>query len=133
MIHPKPALIVRADTSIGDCVHLMKDRNSGSVLVVSDDGQSELIGIFTERDLLRMVKLVDEGHHLTKPVRTVMTKKVKTIELSRLHEALELMVAHGFRHLPVVVKEKDGTVRIEGVISMRDIVRQLVQLNSRSG
>lgn len=124
-IRPNPALVVRADTPIGECVRVMKERNTGSVLVVSDTERQEPIGIFTERDLVKIIKLVDEGKHLTKPVRTVMTKHVKTIEFSQLHEALDIMLENGIRHLPVVATDDKGVLRIAGVISMRDLATQL--------
>ena len=124
MVRPKPALAVKADTPIGECVRLMKEHNVGSVLVISDDEKGDLVGIFTERDLLKMIKIVDEGRHLDKPVRTVMTKKVKTIDYTRIHEALDIMVENGFRHLPVVSTGNDGKVRVAGVISMRDLLKQ---------
>ena len=126
-VRPHPALIVRADTPIGECVRIMKQHNTGSVLVVSDDADAELIGIFTERDLVRIIQLVDEGHHLDKPVRTVMTQKVRTIELSEMHQALDIMLENGIRHLPVMQKDEGGVTRLMGVISMRDLARKLAR------
>ena len=44
MIQPSPAVVVRADTPIADCVQLMIEHGVGSVLVVSDDIRQELLG-----------------------------------------------------------------------------------------
>ncbi len=124
-IRPHPAIVVRANVTIGDCVRVMKEKNTGSVLVVSDTESQDLVGIFTERDLVRVIQLVDEGHHLEKPVRTVMTRNVRTIDLARVNEALGVMVEHGIRHLPVVSTDETGKVRIVGVVSMRDFARKV--------
>ena len=116
---------MRADVSIHDCIEMMKNQNVGAILVISDDETQKLIGIFTERDLVRTIKLVDEGKHLTKPIRTVMTKNVKTIDISDMHSAIEIMIKNGFRHLPVLAKDKNGVTRIMGVVSMRDLMRKI--------
>jgi CBS domain-containing protein len=90
---------------------------AGSVLVV--DG-SALVGIFTERDVLRaLVHHSDAGR--ASPVKNWMTRDPMTIEPeARAEEALDLMLTCGFRHLPV--KEGD---RLEGIVSMRDLSRIL--------
>jgi len=89
----------------------------GSVLVV--DG-SALVGIFTERDILRaLVHHADAGR--ASPVANWMTRDPVTVSPeARAEEALDLMLTCGFRHLPV--KEGD---RLEGIVSMRDISRIL--------
>lgn len=123
MIHPAPALVVRADTSIEDCVRLMKKHDIGSVLIVSDDGKEQLVGIFTERDLLRKIDLIHPGAHWGRPVRAVMTKPVRTVEIRELANAPSVMIQNGIRHLPVVAPKRDGG-RILGMVSMRDFFRQ---------
>jgi CBS domain-containing protein len=89
----------------------------GSVLVV--DG-SDLVGIFTERDVLRaLVHHADAGR--ASPVTNWMTRDPVTVSPeARAEEALDLMLTCGFRHLPV--KEGD---RLEGIVSMRDLSRIL--------
>ncbi len=90
---------------------------AGSVLVV--DG-SELVGIFTERDVLRaLVHHSDAGR--ASPVTGWMTRDPLTVSPeARAEEALDLMLTCGFRHLPV--KEDD---RLVGIVSMRDLSRIL--------
>ena len=120
MIYTSSPLVVRADTSVAECIRLMKDNNVGAVLIVSDNSDQILIGIFTERDLLKKIELIHQGNHWLSPVRTVMTSPVKTLEYSQLHAAGKIMLQHRFRHLPIVSKE-DGTERLLGIISMRDL------------
>lgn len=123
MIHPSPALIVRADTPIADCVHLMRDQKVGSVLVVSDDFNATLLGIFTERDLLHRIHQIEGGSFWKKPIHAVMTRPVVTIRIERLAEAPHLMLKHGFRHLPVLARTSEGGPYLAGVVSMRDFFR----------
>ena len=103
---------VSPSTTVADAATMMSTRQVGSALVL--DGE-KLIGIFTERDVLRAVGSdFDAEHHA---VTEFMTKEPKSIgpEVDT-HEALEAMFAFGFRHLPVL---EDG--RVVGVVSMRDV------------
>lgn len=129
MFYPSRAIIVRADTSILDCVRLMKENDVGSVLVVSDNSKQELVGIFTERDLLKKTDVVIEGSHWSRPVRTVMTSPIQTIDVSKISEAPKIMLQNGFRHIPVVYQDKTGICHIAGVVSMRDLFRLLYMQN----
>jgi CBS domain-containing protein len=127
MIHPSPALAVRAETPIADCVQMMKDHGVGSLLIVSDDVNYTLLGIFTERDLLKRIHLIQEGSHWKKPIHTVMTHPVATIELDQLSDAPKLMVEKGIRHLPVMTTGPAGEARLAGLVSMRDFFRDWVR------
>ena len=101
-------------TSVREAVHKMAEANVGSLLVEED---VKIVGIFTERDLLRRV--VDECRDPdTTPIREVMSAPVYTCEASDGMEACAAILAdNSFRHL--VVMDKDEPV---GVISLRDLV-----------
>jgi len=99
-----------------DAAEYMAGRNIGAVCVL--DGEDKLVGIFSERDLLKrvVVRGLDPG---AVPIRDVMSEPRAVIECSETpHEALERMEKVGSRHLPVV----DGDKFI-GMLSMRDIMR----------
>jgi CBS domain-containing protein len=106
------ALSVDPTTSLVDAASRMHERRVGAVVVL-DGGR--LVGILTERDVLRAVATggVDG------PVRDAMTHGPETIgpDESAGHAAV-LMIHGGFRHLPVV--EGDDVI---GMISIRDLVR----------
>lgn len=86
-------------------------QQTGSLLVM-DGGR--LIGIITERDLLRAVA---RGADLDTRVRDVMTTElVTTWPDSPLREAAREMAHRWIRHLPVL----DGG-KVVGVVSMRDV------------
>ncbi len=90
---------------------VMTERNVGSVLVTHE---GQLLGIFTERDALRIFVATRRNADLSE-LRDVMTREPVTIDPdTSVTDALKLMNDNGFRHLPVV---KDG--QILGVVSRR--------------
>jgi CBS domain-containing protein len=106
-------LTVAPGDELGDVIRQMAERNVGAVLVVDGD---RLIGILTERDVLRAVASADD---LGRAVRERMTHNPDTIESTdSVEHAAVLMIHGGFRHLPVV----DGGVPV-GILSIRDLVR----------
>jgi len=109
-------VIVAPDATVAEAATIMGTRKVGSALVI--DGAS-LLGIFTERDVLRAVASdFDAEHH---SVSEFMTRDPHTATAEEdTHEALSAMLAFGFRHLPVM---DHGDV--VGVVSMRDLTREL--------
>lgn len=116
--------MTRADNSIQNCIRMMRTNSVGSVLVLSDDKDEKLIGIFTERDLLLKVELIKASKHWEYPIRTVMTSHPIVVELSEVNRAGKLMLQHNFRHLPVVIQDYNRGQRVVGMVSMRDLFRK---------
>jgi CBS domain-containing protein len=107
-------LSVEADQSVLEAARLMTEFNIGALPVLRG---GELIGIFSERDLMRRVVAGGRSPGSTK-VSEVMTTKPHTVSAdSDLDDCMQLMREAGFRHLPVM----EGT-RLCGLISMRDII-----------
>ncbi len=113
-IMSKPALTAQPDDSISDTARVMASEQKGAAVVV-DDSRSP-IGILTERDLIRAAS---EGvNPSTAIVRDWMTPKPVTMPPEAdASSALDQLLEHGFRHIPVV---ENGN--LVGVCSMRDIV-----------
>lgn len=133
-LQPSPALIVKSDTRLDECVRQMREHSVGSLLVVSYTRPYPLVGIFTERDLLMRVEEIQKGGHWEKDISVVMKKPVITVGLTELELAPTLMLKHGFRHLPAVYEDEKGETHVAGVISMRDIFRlqftkEMLELN----
>jgi CBS domain-containing protein len=106
-----------ADTVL-QAANLMNQRNIGGVVVLESD---RLVGIFTERDVLRRV--VAPGlDPATTPVAAVMTAPVITCppELS-VDDCATLMTTRAVRHLPV----HDGT-GLTGLVTIRDLLAHKV-------
>jgi CBS domain-containing protein len=111
--------IVDAETTIGEAATLMGERSVGSVIVCDD--AERLVGILTERDLVRALS---ESHDA--PARAVaewMSKNPRTIApATDVRDALRVMVDGGFRHLPVTEGEA-----VAGIVSMRDIATAMAE------
>ena len=74
-----------------------------------------LAGILTERDVLRAA--ASGADLVTAPVSAWMTKDPESASLdTTVEDAAQLMLLHGFRHLPVV----EGRL-VRGVVSLRDL------------
>jgi len=105
---------VAPSATVAEAATVMGARQVGAALVVEDEA---LIGIFTERDILRaLASDFDAAHH---PVGDWMTKEPVTVGPdSSAAGALDRMLAEGFRHLPVT---ENGA--LVGVVSLRDLSR----------
>jgi CBS domain-containing protein len=105
-------LSVAPEDTIGEAAEKMTEQGVGAV-VVSDFGR--MIGIFTERDLMRAV--AGRVHSSEARVREWMTADPKVVsESTDPVEAVQIMLDGGFRHLPVVENE-----RAVGIVSIRDL------------
>ena len=109
------AACVPPDTPVQEALRLMNARRIGTVLVV--EGEDRLLGIFTERDLIRRVLTTDEGWRGL-PVADWMTRDPHTIGPDvGWEEAAGLLERLKVRHLPVV----EGG-RVVGLISSRLLI-----------
>lgn len=124
VMHPDPVR-VRPDHPVGDVLLLMNRERIGSVLVC--DEPDRLVGIFTERDLLRRVADAVPGWR-EYPVIDWMTRDPHTIPADvGWEEAMAAMTRQKVRHLPVV---EDG--RVVGILSSRMLIaRRAEYLNER--
>jgi CBS domain-containing protein len=109
---------VGPDDPVSVAVARMNEENVGSVTVC--DGP-ELVGIFTERDLVR---LAGEGSGFAEVrISEVMTRRPVTVSPDDdIVSAARLMGERRIRHLPVV---QDGLLL--GVIGIRDVMGSLVE------
>ena len=115
----RDVLAVAPEDTLGEAAQRMADGNVGSAVVV-DYGR--LVGILTERDLLRAV--AGRVHSSEARVRDWMTANPLTAsESTPAEEAARVMLEHGFRHLPVVQEEQ--TI---GIVSLRDVMRWSVHV-----
>lgn len=112
-------LTVTASSTVADAVALLQQHNVGCVLVTSADGK--LLGVFTERDVLRRY-VGSPRDPATTPITELMTASPHTITMTTsMAFALNMMAEGGYRHLPVVAE--DGTPL--AVLSIRDLVRHI--------
>lgn len=106
----------RADIaqSVLQVAQAMVERNIGAVPVLQE---GLLVGVFSERDLMRRVVVEGRDPAHTR-VGEVMTPDPLTVEpTTDLETCRFLMRRHGFRHLLVCEQQK-----LHGIVSMRDIM-----------
>ena len=103
---------VSPDDPVADAAAAMIARKVGSALIMQG---RFLAGILTERDVLRAAA---SGGDLThSPVSAWMTKDPEQASPdTTIEDALQLMLLHGFRHLPVLAGRE-----VRGVVSLRDL------------
>jgi CBS domain-containing protein len=107
---------VSAKSSVADAIRIMHDENVGSVMIPDAEGCP--VGIFTERDVVRLYAEGDRDFDKL-PVGLRMTCSVVVGRLAmQVDEALALMTERRFRHLPVV---EDG--ELVGLVSIGDLVK----------
>ncbi|KAJ1821423.1 hypothetical protein LPJ60_002628 [Coemansia sp. RSA 2675] len=113
-LRPAAALTVRDGISITEAAQLMAAKRADSVLVVDDD--ERLAGIFTAKDVA--FRVVAEGLDArTTHVRDIATRDPLCVTSdTAATDALNTMVARGFRHLPVCNDEGD-------VVGLLDVIR----------
>jgi CBS domain-containing protein len=113
-LRPTTLYTVAPNEAVGVVVALMRRAHVGCVLVCAGE---RLVGLFTERDLLRRVLAI--GLPLTTPVRECMTEDPVVVRPKEsIGAALRSMEQGGYRHLPVVD---------EAGLSVKRIVHYLVE------
>ncbi|MHC4877735.1 MAG: CBS domain-containing protein [Planctomycetota bacterium] len=117
----QPLATASPDDSIRSVINLLVEKRVGCALIVSE---GQLMGVFSERDVLRKVATSGVDIDAT-PVGELMTKSPETLrQEDELVYALHQMAVGGYRHIPLVDQSGAPTA----VLSMRDIVVYLVSL-----
>ena len=104
-------------TKVIDVLHRMRDQRHNCALVTRN---GRLIGVFTERDVLR--KVVDAPETWDQPVDRFMTPGPQTARPEdNLGRALDLMNAGHYRNMPVV----DDEGRVLGDLTQSGVIKFL--------
>jgi CBS domain-containing protein len=124
-IMSKKLIKLNADSSAFEVAKMMSEYKVSSVFLT--DGHDKIIGIMTERDLVREICAKDLLSSQT-PVISVMSKLLPLITIgknSSIEEAAAMMIKNGVRHLHVVAEDKKNANDIIGMISTTDIAKHL--------
>ncbi len=114
LVKEQRILSVQHDQTVLEAARIMHERNVGAVPVLRD---GELVGIFSERDLMRRVVAGARSPGQTR-VAEVMTSNPRTVPPDEsVDKCLFMMRELGFRHLPIV----DGS-KLLGLVSLRDVL-----------
>ena len=110
-IMTEAAVTDRPDDSLEAAARKMWEQQTGSLLVL--DGE-DLVGIVTERDILRAV---GTEMSLDTPLSAVMSKDLISVDPgTSLRDAARIMTQKWIRHLPVLEEGK-----LVGIVSQRDL------------
>lgn len=112
--------VIQESATVFDAVDLMVKGKIGALAVVSG---TRLVGIFTERDLMKKVVAWEKNPRATR-LSEVMTRNVKTLSPDTdVLDGLRLMLEGHFRHAPIV----NGKGEVLGMLSLRDLLRHQVE------
>ena len=118
-LSPTPPRRITPRQTVAEAVALMRQHRIGCLLVCEGEA---LVGIFTERDLMRRVLAV--GKTLSLTMADVMTPNPVVVSPKEpIGVAVKRMEEGGYRHLPIV----DGAGRPVGVLSVKRIVHYLAE------
>jgi CBS domain-containing protein len=112
---------VAPTATVREVIDGMVSKRVGCVLVTESE---QIVGVFSERDVLRKIagQAIDVD---TTPVSEVMTKDPQTLrESAPLVYALHQMSTGGYRHIPLTNEDNQPVA----VVSMRDIVEYIVSM-----
>jgi CBS domain-containing protein len=108
--------MVEPTAKIAEVAEVLADRRIGAVLVM--DRAENLLGIVSERDIVRALA-ANGARTLDMTAGQLMTRAVQVVHPATTEvEALRMMTAGRFRHLPVL----EGDVLV-GLISIGDVVK----------
>jgi CBS domain-containing protein len=109
---------IDAERTVLEAARFMMEHHIGALPVLRN---GELVGIFSERDVMNRVVAVGRMPGTTK-VSEVMTANPKAVSVDEtIENCLFLMREFGFRHLPIT----DGK-ELKGLVSSRDILLRYV-------
>ncbi|PUZ25997.1 histidine kinase [Chitinophaga parva] len=109
------------DHTVYEALEMLVERNVGALMVV--DAAQNFLGVFSERDYARRVVLKGRNSRDTH-IRDIMTEHpISVTEADSLEHCMQLMTDKHIRHLPVV----DGQQRLVGLVSIGDLVKQIMQ------
>ena len=114
LVKDRKVLTIDANQTVLEASRFMMENRIGAVPVMR---QGELVGIFSERDIMNRVVAVGRTPGTT-TVSEVMTANPRAVAADEsIEECLFIMREFGFRHLPIV----DGT-ELKGLVSLRDVL-----------
>ena len=123
------------DKNIQAVCKIMNENSIGSVVILkrsdsnnpnrSNNNNKEIVGIITERDIVRIIALLQPSA-LTVPIREFMSKPVITLSPNNsIKDAIQTMQLKNIRTLPVVENQD-----LQGIITEKDIFKAI--MNNRT-
>jgi CBS domain-containing protein len=110
------------DQTIQAVCKIMSKNNIGSVIVIKViDGNNQAIGIITERDIVRILGLLQTSLPQV-TLRELMSKPLVTLRPNNsIKDAIQTMQLNNIRRIPIVEKEN-----LEGIVTDKDIFKAIM-------
>ena len=104
--------------TLDQVIQSMVENNCGSLVVCAEGDNQQMVGIITERDILRTVAAGKRDLGQVQVSEVMTTKVVSGGVESQIPEIMGLMTDHRIRHLPILENN-----RLVGLISIGDVVK----------
>ncbi len=114
LVQGRDVYTVQSNHTVRDAAAYMAERNVGAVPVLKDDA---LVGVFSERDIVRRVMMSGKDWNSTRVEEVMTPEPLTVVPDDDAEHCMLLMKQHNFRHLPVC----DGTSLV-GFLSMRELL-----------
>ncbi len=112
-----PLQTISPEHTVQDAIRKLVEFNIGALPVCDERG--DLVGIITERDILRLVAKEDCRQVGTMKVGAVMTRDlIIAVPSDRVDNVMHVMTERRIRHLPIL----EGR-RLVNIISIGDVVK----------
>ena len=118
----RPKLVMGTPSlSLQEALDLMHSEKSGYIIIADD--HSQLVGMFTEREVL--MNVLKKGVSLSEPVEKYMRKDLHPLKKTdTVGQALDYMNKFSIRHVPLL----DEFGQVNGILSIRTIVSYMAEL-----
>ena len=120
ILRPKLVMALPA-LSLQEALDLMHNERSGYIVIA--DEHSQLVGMFTEREVL--MNVMKPAVSMSDPVEKYMRKDVHPLKKTdTVGQALDFMRKFSIRHVPLL----DEFGQVNGILSIRTIVSYMAEL-----
>lgn len=117
IIKERPLRTIAPGKTVQDAIRTLCEYNIGALPVCGDD--RDVLGIITERDVLRLCTEPDCDKSLKRRVDEVMTRNlIICVPDDSIENAMHVMTQKRIRHLPIL----DGR-KLVGILSIGDVVK----------
>lgn len=107
---------IRPEATIHNAMTMLVNHRIGSLVVTDEQGR--IIGIITERDILRECAARSEQVKNTRVQEVMTTNPIIGVPDDEVGYVMGIMTNNRIRHLPIMAGE-----RLEGIISIGDVVK----------
>ena len=123
-------IVAHQDEPMDTVVQKMIDERVSSILVKDD--HENIVGIITERDIVRKFTLISKRDKLKAKVITVMTRPVSFVRLDFLDKDIsQLHNKLGIRHFPILEGNEARLDKLVGMLTSTDMFRIWLQSKSK--